>query len=294
MLINGDSLEYIKTLQDNSIDCIITDPPYLYLKHKLDKQFNEELFFSECYRVLKKDSYLVFFGRGVALSKWNIICDNLGFKFKEELIWDKGRPSNPLNPLSRKHELISLFAKGNPILNRVYINKIEYDKLAGDHHRIEIDLKRIISKVKNIKTYDDFKEWIKGDYIGENKRKHNITISSKIKQKDSAFSIYQSYTRGALLSSILRVNREHWQLQHPTQKPIELMQHLINLTTNANDTILDPFMGGGSTGVACVNLDRNFIGIEIDEEYFKIAKNRIDEAIKNKESSLFDKRVKCS
>lgn len=64
---------------------------------------------------------------------------------------------------------------------------------------------------------------------------------------------------------------------HPTQKPVELMQHYIENSSEVGDTILDPFMGSGSTGVAAKNLGRRFIGIELDEEYFEIAKGRINE-----------------
>ena len=63
---------------------------------------------------------------------------------------------------------------------------------------------------------------------------------------------------------------------HPTQKPIELMEKIIKILTKKKQTILDPFMGSGTTGVACQNLERNFIGIEIDKEYFEIAKKRIE------------------
>ncbi len=64
---------------------------------------------------------------------------------------------------------------------------------------------------------------------------------------------------------------------HPTQKPVSIMERFIRLSTNESDTVLDPFMGSGSTGVACKNLNRNFIGIELDEKYFDIAKKRINE-----------------
>lgn len=63
---------------------------------------------------------------------------------------------------------------------------------------------------------------------------------------------------------------------HPTQKPIDLMKYLIEVSSNENDTVLDTFMGSGSTGVACVNTNRNFIGIELDKNYFDIAKCRIE------------------
>lgn len=63
---------------------------------------------------------------------------------------------------------------------------------------------------------------------------------------------------------------------HPTEKPVDLISHLIEKSSNENDTILDPFMGSGTTGVACKRLNRNFIGIELDEKYFNIAKERIE------------------
>lgn len=63
---------------------------------------------------------------------------------------------------------------------------------------------------------------------------------------------------------------------HPTQKPVALMEYLINASSNEGDTVLDPFMGGGSTGVACMNTNRNFIGIELESEYFNVAKGRIE------------------
>jgi len=64
--------------------------------------------------------------------------------------------------------------------------------------------------------------------------------------------------------------------KHPTQKPLKLMEELVNIHTNQKDLILDPFMGSGTTGVACKNLNRNFIGIEVDKNYFTIAKDRIN------------------
>jgi site-specific DNA-methyltransferase (adenine-specific) len=74
---------------------------------------------------------------------------------------------------------------------------------------------------------------------------------------------------------------------HPTEKPVDLMEFYISNSSDENDTILDPFMGSGTTGVACVNLNRNFIGIELDEGYFDIAKKRIDDTVKKKENDIF-------
>ena len=75
-------------------------------------------------------------------------------------------------------------------------------------------------------------------------------------------------------------------VDHPTQKPVALMRHLVELFTVEGDTVLDPFMGSGTTGVACVQTGRNFIGVEIDEGYFNIAKKRIEQA--QMQQNLFD------
>jgi len=91
--------------------------------------------------------------------------------------------------------------------------------------------------------------------------------------KGKAARIFSHRWMGAMKGSEHRQKRVH-----PTQKPIVIMEMLIKYLTKEGDTILDPFMGSGTTGVACVNTGRNFIGIELDENYFKIAEQRIGEA----------------
>lgn len=82
------------------------------------------------------------------------------------------------------------------------------------------------------------------------------------------------YLRGIFKTSVVAGNEK---TAHPTQKSLNLMSEIIQIHTNKNDLVLDPFMGSGSTGVACANLGRNFIGVEIDKDYFKIAKDRLKE-----------------
>lgn len=92
-------------------------------------------------------------------------------------------------------------------------------------------------------------------------------------RNDRASSYIQQYTNYP--RNILEFKRDLPNI-HPTQKPVALLEYLIKTYTNENDTILDNCMGSGSTGVACVNTGRNFIGIELDEKYFNIAKERIE------------------
>jgi len=83
-----------------------------------------------------------------------------------------------------------------------------------------------------------------------------------------------------ILKGNVRVHKEHYKFKHPTQKPVELMKQLIQLVTQEGDMVCDPFMGSGSTGKAAKELKRKFIGIEIDNEYFEIAKEGIEEHLK--------------
>ena len=85
-----DNEKLMSRLKDESVDIICIDPPYLYLKNqKLEREFDEQLFFSECKRLLTKDGFIIIFGRGESFYRWNTILADLKFTFKEEIIWNK-------------------------------------------------------------------------------------------------------------------------------------------------------------------------------------------------------------
>ncbi|MDK7376173.1 DNA methyltransferase, partial [Weeksella virosa] len=121
-LYNADNKDVMQRLADGSVDVILTDPPYLYLKNqKLEREFDEQLFFSECKRVLTKNGFIVMFGRGTSFYRWNTILADLGFTFKEEIVWNKSHCTSPLMRLSRVHETISIFTKGKGTINKVKV-----------------------------------------------------------------------------------------------------------------------------------------------------------------------------
>jgi len=281
---NADCLEIMQRLVNKGmqVDAIITDPPYGYLDHKLDRRFDNQKFFELAYRLVKKDGYLIFFGRGVENARRMVIAEDVGFKFKEEIVWNKKNIGSPTHPLGRIHEMAYIFTKGNGTINRVYKEYTDeifnYDD--KDYIRIlENDIKRIISGINSIKTYDDFLKWKNGDIKINGKIKFGITCRDNI-NCDVAFALFNKYDQGALLKSIVSifnsVKNSHSQI-HPTEKPVKLLQILIELIDNQQDnfTILDPFAGSCSQAVACYNLNKNFIGCEIDNEYFNAAVNRI-------------------
>ena len=282
----GDCCELIKKLPDGSVDAIITDPPYLYLKNqKLDKPFDEETFFSEAKRVLKRRGFIVMFGRGTAFYRWNTRLADLGFSFKEEVIWNKKYISCPTNNLLRVHETISIYAIENKI-NKVFIPYIEARQY--DFDKLVTDIKRLAVTFNNFKELQFVKEYIETKNVApcKSKTKFNVTFTPSYKPSRCA-SVARAIKEGCILKSIITEAGDHYTMQHPTQKPVRLMERLSALVTQEGDLVLDPFMGSGSTGIACINTGRRFIGYEIDDEYFGIAKGRLEEAEKEKSKELF-------
>ena len=125
-LIKGNCEDVMEELESNSINAIASDPPYLYLKHKLDIPFDEAKVFGEWKRLIKNNSIIAFFGRGDAFFRWNLILEKLGFKFKESAVWEKENASNYLNNFLRIHEDISFRSLGNANLRKAYIDYLEY------------------------------------------------------------------------------------------------------------------------------------------------------------------------
>ena len=156
--------------------------------------------------------------------------------YKYDWIWNKRKAGN------------IFLAKSQPMKIHEIITIFNSNK---DSYKPQLVKRDKIKKSKNYGT---------GESMGGTGKKEEKTYIYTHKNPISIIDISNANQKGKI---------------HPTQKPIELMEYLINTYTNENDTVLDFTMGSGTTGVACVNLNRNFIGIELDEEYFKIAENRI-------------------
>ena len=159
-LFNCDNLELMTKMEDESVDVILTDPPYLYLKNqKLERPFDEQLFFSECKRVLTKNGFIVLFGRGTSFYRWNTILDDLDFVFKEEIVWNKSHGTSPLMAITRIHETVSIFTKCKGIINKV---KVPYLEMKGHNiDSIVTDIKRMkttFTNAKSMKAVLDFLE----------------------------------------------------------------------------------------------------------------------------------------
>lgn len=266
---HGDCLSLIKDIKSESVDCILTDPPYKYLKkQKLEVDFDEHLFFTEAKRILKKSGFIILFGRGTSFYRWNTILADLGFEFKEEIVWNKSYNSSPVTPINRIHETISIHSIGGCI----NLSFIPYTEIKTDLKSIQQDVKRIKSALGNKGELDDlvrFLETGEVDYKPENRTLgSNTTVQTAMSQQSRGVKTMQAITRGMKEKSILDINRDHFNNIHPTQKPVRVIERLLALTSKEGDLVLDPFAGSFATGEACYNTGRDCILMEIDKEYF--------------------------
>lgn len=300
-LFNCDNLQLMAKMEDESVDVILTDPPYLYLKNqKLEREFDEQLFFSECKRVLTKNGFIVMFGRGTSFYRWNTILDELGFNFKEEIIWNKSLNTSPLLPISRIHETISIFTKGKGTINKV---KVPYLEMKGhDLDSVIGDVKRMRSILRNTKSLDavlDFlknnsetKKAVRTDYVKPNNPGRGVTTDPFTPTGDRCVNVMQSISKGLNEISIIKQFRDHYSAIHPTQKPVRLLERLLSLVIPKDKerediVVLDPFGGSFSTMEAVYNMGMQGVSCEIDKEYFEAGKERI-ESLPPRQTSLFD------
>jgi len=232
-LYNGDCLEVMKSIRDNSIDAIITDPPYGTTACKWDNVIPFEAMWEQLNRIIKPNGAIVLFGSepfSSALRMSNIK------NYKYDWYWKKNKKTNFLN------------ANKMP-MGQIEIISVFFNKLGNTYNPIK--QKRTTQKAGN-------------------KRNGNTKVYGRQKAE------YKDNQSDYILpSNIIEIKTERG--LHPTQKPVALMEYLIKTYTNENETVLDFTMGSGTTGVACKNLNRNFIGIEKDKNYFEIASKRIKE-----------------
>ena len=273
----GDCIQLLKEIEDKSIDAIVSDPPYRYLKHKLDQEFDEDIFVKECNRVVKDTGFVVLFGRGIPFYRLNTKLADNDFVFKEEIIWYKNMTSNPVLYLLRVHETICILGRVKSNINKCKIPYTEFRQY--DLYKMEEDLNKICHSLDNPSKLNDLKQLIQHNKYEYNRNQHNkhyITIRTDLITVDRHVGLMKSLIDGNREQSVIKMTPDHYTMKHPTQKPVRLMERLIQLVSHETNIILDPFMGGGSTCIACKNINRNYIGFEINEEYFNLAKDNLE------------------
>lgn len=275
-LFNGDCLKEMKNIEDNSIDLIFCDLPYGQTSCKWDCKIDLNEFWKQIMRI-KRLNTPIFFTTTTKFGVELITSAPKKCHFRYDIVWCKSAPAGFLSakkmPL-RKHEMIYVFyeklpfydlsshkhkfVKTNPYTdkNNIYASNIHEDGLKGKY-----DPPLPVSVVKEeMCKYDVNKNTYGGGKDGR------IKISKD--KKD-----HQQKYEPPLPNSMLEIKSTRG--KHSTEKPVALMEWILKYYSKEGDTILDPTMGSGSTGVACKNMNRKFIGIEMDEDIYKVACDRL-------------------
>lgn len=258
MIYKGDSQEILEKLEPDSFQAIIADPPYfqVLLEENWDNQWQTEeeyLAWTEEWikkagALLKDDGLFFIFGQlGKREHLWLHVCSMATriLQFHDMLIWDRAVGYNErYDSFTPCYEMILVLRKSKDA--KAYFNK--------DAVRIAYDDETIAQYLKD-KRYKDL----------DARREH--------------------LEKGKYATNILRVpslkGSSKEKVGHPSQKPLKLIEMLVRSATRENDSVLDPFLGSGTTAVVCRNLGRKFDGIEIDEKYIEIAENRLKETSAN-------------
>ena len=279
-LINGDCLTKMKDLSDNSVDILITDLPYAQTSCKWDILIDMDEFWAQVNRVCKLNCPMFF----CCSTKFGHTLINSNPKhFRYDLVWIKSSPCGFLNAKKmpmKKHEMIYVFYRKIP---KVYTTSITtyhkhrvLDSRNGMSNKIGLTYGKA-GQVQN-KKYDpplptsllEFKSEERKTVAGDVDSVFGGIKRTDAREVAGLGSVYDP----PLPTSLLEFKSE--KRKHPTQKPVSMMSWILKYYSKEGDTCLDPTMGSGTTGVACKQLGRRFIGIEMDEGIYKIAVDRIN------------------
>jgi len=237
-LLHGDCLRLLFDLPTNSVDMVCCDMPYGTTDCKWDTVLPLDMLWKHYRRVVKDTGVIVLTAAQPFSSRLVLSAPDM---FRQALVWDKKATTGHLNakkkPLAR-HEDVLVFSRAK-FGRMTYIPTMRKGPLRNKSPERKSDCRT------------------------------GRVYRPSVHRRDNFNDLYYPTTVIELSSGNKR------ELRHPTQKPVALMELLISTYSNKGDTILDNCMGSGTTGVACRNLGRSFIGMELDESYFRLATERI-------------------
>ena len=281
-LFCGDCIEIMKSLPEHSVDCVICDLPYGITQCDWDNIIPFDKLWEQYNRITKENSAILLFSKG--LFTVDLICSNRE-NFKYNLVWKKNVPTGmsvAKHQPMRYYEHITVFYKKQPTYNPILKPRIgvgkscyNYDHYCGDNNHIKMN--------KGRGTYNPIMKERVG--VGKACYKYNhycgksnhLDLEKKPKQYDPNF-----VQPSDVLEFNVVPNRKG--KLHPTQKPTELIEWLIKTYSNEGELILDNCIGCGTTAIACMNANRNYIGFENNEEYYNISIERINNLKESKKN----------
>lgn len=249
-LLHGDCLDWFPDLSTGSIDMVLADPPYGTTKCKWDTCIPLAPMWEHLLRLIKPNGAIVLFGAQPFTSA--LVMSNPTL-FRYEWIWKKDKAANWLfgNRMPLKiHETISVFYRKQPTYHP--------QKRVNPQGESKRHLARNPCKItKNVRS-------VMGDAWVETPMTESENYHGADYEPDKLLPTTELYFARDQRGKI-----------HPTQKPVALMEYLIKTYTDEEETVLDFCMGSGTTGVAAKRLRRNYVGVELDDTYFRLAEQRI-------------------
>ena len=290
-IFNRDCIEHIDLIDNGLIDCVIIDPPYCQTHTNLRSEykqanieFDRKKFFELATKKCKSDATFGIFGYGETLYRDVIMLIDLGWKFHHEFIWNKKNSSMRTHKIPKLHETFVALNRGNKPVKEVFVSDFysNCNITFENYRKLE---NRFNDLIKTLRKLDA--EQIKK--IMENIDNRNYVMSS-VYDKDLHTNVlddreaFLKRTFNKRVGTVIDISRVSKRL-HPTQKPDALMNIFIKMLSNENDLVADFFMGSGSTGVAALVNNRDFVGYEVYKDYYMIAEQRLKE-VKN-QNNLF-------
>ena len=289
-LWHGDCLELMKNIPDGSVDMVLIDPPYGTVNGmpidgwkrkqdcaKWDFTIDTEMMFAEISRVLRPNGKAVLFSQEPYTSR--LITSAIpSLPFAYRAMWYKNVHANALlakSAMVSRYEDICIFScsKGGGEVAEYMKSELEKSGLTV----------KKINGLLGTSTMASHYFCAGCQFVLPTKEKYEKLQTTGFwkrpydELKEKTMPVFNLWQGGKSKSNVLEYKKDN-DGYHPTQKPVALLEDLIQTYSNEGNTVLDFTMGSGSTGVACAHTNRNFIGIELDEGYFNIAKKRIEEA----------------
>ena len=269
-LRNGDCLELMKTIPDKSVDLFICDLPYGETNCKWDSVIDMEQFWSEFKRIRKSKRTACIHFCSTKFGYTLIKSWEKGYKM--DMVWKKRNKTGGLqsrNRPMRNHEMVYFFYEQAPKYNRdKYHKRIQEKK--------EHNIVSVLEETEPLYKTSAFTEKVKKGYgyetgpgIQKNK-KGDARFPLTFDPPNPASVLEEPEPVSMFESTKVFIGKRH----HQTEKPQDILEFFLKYWTDEEDTVLDPTMGSGSTGVACKKLNRKFIGFELDPKIFEVAKKR--------------------
>jgi site-specific DNA-methyltransferase (adenine-specific) len=310
-------------VENNSIDALITDPPYgiSYQNNYWDKDLPKREIWEDSFRVLKAGSFGLVFSSVRLMHRLMVDLEDSGFLIKDVLFWSflNGMPKSrdvsldidkELGQESKavgKYNYVQGYKKGGADSYSTKNEKLKYEatsELGNKYKGAGLGIKPAYEPIILVQKPIEKGLTVAQNIIKTGTGALNLEETRIPYEKGEGKVGHNPHPIGRVTPNILRVEaqndgydkfflvpkvRQNAQSfnTHPTLKPTELMQHLIKLITFKEQKILDPFMGSGSTGVASLELEREFVGFELEEEYYQISNKRLEIATEQKITSLF-------